>query len=113
MRYPCLPPEVHPVIVAETRPFDWLLPALLVLTWLALWAARKGTPTWFVIAGVALPVLCFPTGMVAARLELAGTECTPANLCFSADEVDWWWNAILGFVTTGLLALTTMVIQAV
>lgn len=92
---------------AGSEPVDWLLPGLLGLAWLTLWVARKRIPPWFFAVGAILAVLCFPAGLVAGRLELGDTNCTPDNLCFSADGVDWWWNGILGLLTNAVLALVT------
>jgi hypothetical protein len=101
------------VSVAETQPVDWILPAVLLLTWCALWATRRRVSPGFFAAGVLLAVLCIPGGMLAGRAELAGAGCTPGNLCFSAYEVGWWANGILGFLTTGVLALATLAVSAV
>jgi hypothetical protein len=102
------------MILAETSPGDWILPAVLVLAWLALQATRRRVPAWFFAAGLLLAILCIPAGMLAGRAELGGIDdCTPGNLCFSATEVDWWFNGVLGFLTTGALALATLVVAAV
>ena len=102
------------MILAETSVGDWILPALLVLAWLILWATRRRVPLWFFAAGVILAILCFPAGMLAGRAELDSVDdCTPGNLCFSANEVDWWFNGVLGFLTTGALAIASLVVAAV
>jgi uncharacterized membrane protein len=101
------------VILAETGPVDWLLPNLLGLAWLTLWVTRREISPRFFAVGAVLAVLCFPAGMIASRQELTGANCTPDNLCFSADAVDWWWNGILGVFTTGALALVTVVITTI
>jgi hypothetical protein len=64
-------------------------------------------PLWFFAVAAVLAILCFPAGMLAGRQDLAGAECTPDNLCFSADEVGWWWNGLLGVLAIGALALLT------
>lgn len=96
-----------------THLVDWTLPALLLLAWITLWAARRRVPTWFFAAGVLLAILCIPAGMFAGKAQLAGSDCTPDNLCFSSDEVDWWANGLFGFLGTGVLAFVTLVVTAV
>jgi hypothetical protein len=96
-----------------TDPVNWILPALLVLTWLALWVTRRRVGVWFFLSGLLLAVLCVPAGMIAAKVELNGTDCTPGNLCFSAAEVGWWCNGLFAFLTTGVLAVLTPTVSMV
>ncbi len=50
---------------------------------------------------------------IAGKAQAAGPDCSAGNLCFSMGEVDLWVNGLLGFFATGLLALATMIVQAV
>lgn len=100
------------MILAETRAADWILPALLLAGWATLWATRRRVPPWFFAVAAALAVLCLPAGMLAGRSELGGTNCTPDNLCFSADEVDWWINGLLGLLAAGVLGVITLLVTA-
>ncbi len=100
------------MILAETRPVDWILPLLLLLGWIALWVVRRRVPPWFFAVAAMLAVLCVLAGMLAGRVEIRGTDCTPDNLCFSENEVDWWANGLLGLLTTGALGLATLVVTA-
>lgn len=98
-------------IFTESAPVDWLVSGLLGLVWIALWAVRKRAPPWFFVVGAVLAVLCFPAGMAAGRLELGGVHnCTPGTLCFSMNEVHWWWNGLLGLLTNAALGLVTVAI---
>ncbi|GAA4632914.1 hypothetical protein GCM10023196_068350 [Actinoallomurus vinaceus] len=98
---------------SSALPLIWVLPTMLLLAWLTLWATRRRVPLWFFVAGLLLAILCFPAGMLAARAELNGTYCSPDNLCFSINEVRWWWNGIFGVLTTAVLGLATLVVTAV
>ncbi|GAB3973913.1 hypothetical protein GCM10029978_054260 [Actinoallomurus acanthiterrae] len=98
---------------SRTLPVIWVLPTMLLLVWLTLWAIRRRVPLWFFGAGLLLAILCFPAGMLAARVELNGTYCSPDNLCFSMNEALWWGNGIFGFLTTAVLGLATPVVTAV
>ncbi|MGC5331616.1 hypothetical protein [Micromonospora sp. DT62] len=83
---------------------DAILPALLVTVWLGLTLVRR-VPGWFFGLGACVALLCFPAGIIAGRLELGDTDCTPDNLCFSANMVDWWLNGLLGLFTVAVLAI--------
>jgi hypothetical protein len=96
-----------------SNPVAWIVPGLLVGAWIALWLLRRPVRPWFFLAAAVLAVLCFPAGMLAGRAELEGLSCTPDNLCFSADEVDWWLNGLLGLLTTCALAVLTPVVDFV
>jgi hypothetical protein len=98
------------VLLADSKPIDWILPALLFLAWIAFWVVRRRVPVWFFVVAVLLAILCLPAGMVAGDIELRGTYCTPDNLCFSMNGVHWWINGLLAFLTaTGLAFLTPFV----
>ncbi|OLT21077.1 hypothetical protein BJF79_46975 [Actinomadura sp. CNU-125] len=49
-------------------------------------------PAWFFVTGSLLAVLCFPVGMLVAKADANGADCSPDNLCFSMDAVYWWCN---------------------
>ena len=100
-------------MLRDSHPVDWILPAVLVVGWIALWAARRRVPRWFFLAGLVLAVLCVPAGMIAGKAQANGPDCAAGNLCFSMREVDLWVNGLLGLVATGLLALLTMIVHAV
>ncbi|MBF9134077.1 hypothetical protein I0C86_34835 [Plantactinospora sp. S1510] len=95
------------------NPVAWIVPGLLVGAWIALRLLRRPVWPWFFLAAAVLAVSCFPAGMFAGRAELAEPNCTPGNLCFSADEVDWWLNGLLGLLTTCALAVLTAVVDLV
>jgi hypothetical protein len=95
------------------NPVALILPTILVVAWIVLWLVRRPVWPWFFVAAAILAVLCFPAGVQAARAELDGLSCTPDNLCFSADEIDWWVNGALGLVTIGGLALLTLLVDVV
>lgn len=101
------------MIFSWTLPVNWVLPTILLLAWLTLWATRRRVTLWFFGAGLLLAILCVPAGMLAARAELNGTYCSPDNLCFSMNEILWWCNGIFGFLTTAVLGLATPVLTAV
>jgi hypothetical protein len=95
------------------NPVTWILPALLVLAWIAILLLRRSVWPWFFVAAAALILLCFPAGVLAGHAELDGVSCTPDNLCFSLYKLLWWLNGMLGFLTTGALALLTLAVDLV
>jgi hypothetical protein len=96
------------VTLGPTDPAGWIIPGLIALCWLVLVAVRRTVPPrWFFPAAAGLAILCFPAGVVAAKLELSGLDCTPDNLCFSADEARWWYSGILGLAVVVALILIT------
>ncbi|RKN54540.1 hypothetical protein D7193_21505 [Micromonospora costi] len=94
-----------------TRAVHWILAALLLVAWLALWAVRRRIPLWFFPAALCLAVLCFPAGVLAGRAETAAAGCTADNLCFSMREVDWWLNGALAMLACGALAAVTVAVE--
>lgn len=94
-------------------PVNWVLPAILLLTWLALWVTRRRVPLWFFGAGLVLAILCVPAGIVAAHVELRGRYCSPENLCFSGYQIIWWCNGFFGFLTVVVLGIATPFVTAV
>jgi hypothetical protein len=105
--------ESGATMVRGSNPVDWILPVVLVAGWIGLWATRRRVPRWFFVAGVVLAALCVPAGMIAGKAAAGGPDCSAGNLCFSMGEVDLWVNGLFGFFATGLLALVTMIVQAV
>jgi hypothetical protein len=106
--------EAYAVMSAWGTPVDWLLPGLLSLAWLTFLVTRKLIPSWSFVVGAVLALLCFPAGVIAGRLELASVDnCTADNLCFSLNQLHWWWNGFLGLLTIAALGMITLVTEAV
>lgn len=100
------------MLLAEAKPIDWILSALFVLTWVTFWAVRRRVPVWFFVVAALLTILCLPAGVIAGNAELSGTYCAPDNLCFSMNEVHWWINGLLVFLTVTVLAFLTPFVGA-
>ncbi|MEU7995509.1 hypothetical protein AB0B83_09240 [Micromonospora sp. NPDC049060] len=83
---------------------DAILPVLLVTVWLGLALVRR-VSGWFFGLGGCVALACLPAGVIAGRFELGDADCTPGNLCFSADTVDWWLNGLFGLLTVAVLAI--------
>lgn len=95
------------MLLAEAKPIDWILSALLVLTWVTLWVVRRRVPVRFFVGAVLLAILCLPAGVMAGDMELRDTYCAPDNMCFSMNGVHWWINGLLAFLTAAALAFLT------
>jgi hypothetical protein len=98
---------------AETRAIYWVLPALLTVGWLVLWLTRRRVRPWFFALAIVLALLCFPAGSIAGHAETSGEDCTPDNLCFSIQEVHWWFNGMYGLLTCGVLVVLTLGVELV
>jgi hypothetical protein len=100
--------------LGESTPIDWVLPALLAVAWLLSWLTRRRVRLWFLPIAVAVSILCVPAGMIAGSAQMSGSTCGPHDLsCFSMQEVDWWFNGLLGFVACGVLAILTLAVELV
>ncbi|MGK5743282.1 hypothetical protein [Micromonospora sp. URMC 103] len=94
--------------LTDATPVGWILPALLVVAWLSLWAVRRRVPLWFPVLALCLAILCFPIGAMAGSAEVDDPGCTPDIRCFSITAVDWWLNGLLGMLTCAALAVLTV-----
>lgn len=68
---------------------------------------------WFFGLAGCVALLCFPAGIVASRIEMSGIDCTGGNMCFSANEVQWWLSDVLALFTVAALAIVSVVLRPV
>ena len=79
----------------DTSAVDWLLPALMVATWLVLWAVRRGVGGRFFAIAIGLVVLCLPLGLAVSTLGANCPRPVPPG-CMSTYTWVLFMNGFLG-----------------
>lgn len=99
--------------VEMTEPSDWVLPALLVAVWAALWAVTRRVPWWFYTAGALGSLLI---GCLAGAAHDPPGNCRGLWECASRTSDAWWhlyWNVILAVGTMLVLGVAHLLVGMV
>ena len=106
--------------LSNTMVVDWVVPTLFVVAWLPLWWAGRSVRFRFFAAAIAVSILCFVIGAFAGASGSSGSSCEAyrqkdcgglAGGLGSESMISWWVNGLLGFVTCGVLAILTLVVE--
>lgn len=94
----------------DTSAVDWLLPALMVATWLVLWAVRRGVGGRFFAIAIGLVVLCLPLGLAVSTLGANCPRPVPPG-CMSTYTWALFTNGFLGLYCWVVLLILTLLVQ--
>lgn len=94
----------------DTSAVDWLLPALMVATWLVLWAVRRGVGGRFFAIAIGLVVLCLPLGLAVSTLGANCPRPVPPG-CMSTYTWVLFMNGFLGLYCWVVLLIVTLLVQ--
>lgn len=93
------------------------IPALLILTWLALWVARRRVGWRFFVPAFGLALACLPAGTFIGRIEDRAASCAPGdpNTCLSPYGTTLWLTGLFSLlcclVLLGLTPLVALVLR--